>query len=388
MNMFEKIILSILLLLFPIFCYLFYIVTNKNIDEKHRDLALNFTILSVFYLVAKYQLNDYYTILLSSIPLLIAYKRGYKLIILGLFAASLIFYHDNEYLFLMLIGVVIALIFDPKFKFRKYLYTFTLTAFIAAICIDSSHLFYNLIFLVAYVLGAELENYTVTKGEEIIDYRIEFKNMKKEYEIRHSLFKITHEIKNPLAVCKAYIDMFNYDDPNCAKKYVPIISSEIDKLLILLQDFLLVNKDNINFDIMDVNVLLEDIVSSMSELRKLNIELETLDDEIFINGDYNRLTQVMTNLIKNSFEANANKVVVKLSLIDNTVAIDVIDNGDGINDEVKKKIYIPFFTTKKDGTGLGVSLSKEIIEAHNGTLEYNSSTNGTTARIVIPLCNI
>lgn len=386
--MFDELIMSIVLLLFPLFCYLFYIVANKNVDDKHRDLALGFALISIVYFISKYPLNDFYLILLLSIPIFLTCKRRFLWLMHILFLVVIIIQYDNIYVSLIIINALISLFINRKQDFFQYLIFFSLTSLVAIIILEPGELSYYLLMIMAYIALANLVYFTITKGEEIINYHIEFKNMKKEYEIRHSLFKITHEIKNPLAVCKAYIDMFDYNNPACAKKYIPIISGEIDKLLLLLQDFLLVNKDNIQFDIMDVNVLLEDIVESMSELRRFKINLETLDDEIFISGDYNRLTQVLTNLIKNSIEANADLVTIKLSLMTNDVLIEVIDNGDGIADDIKNNIYVPFYTTKKDGTGLGVSLSKEIIEAHNGILEYESSSLGTTAKIFLPLYSL
>lgn len=388
MNMFEKIFFSMILLLFPILCYLFYIVANKNIDEKHRDLALDFTLISMFYLSIKYQLTEFYTILLLSIPIFLSYKRQIYGVTLALVISALILYYQNIYILLLIPNCLLNIIINKQQKYNKYLLITILSSLIWILFFDFNNVFRYTIDLLSYVVLVQLVQYTITKGEDIINYHIEYKDLKKEHEIRSSLFKITHEIKNPLAVCKAYIDMFDYNNPECAKKYVPIISNEIDKLLVLLQDFLLVNKDNINFDIMDVNVLLEDIVSSMSELNNFNIKLETLDDEIFINGDYNRLSQVMTNIIKNSFEAHADSVLIKLLLENNRININIIDNGDGISEVNKNKIYVPFFTTKKEGTGLGVSLSKEIIEAHNGTLEYCSNEKGTTAKIFLPLQTI
>ena len=142
---------------------------------------------------------------------------------------------------------------------------------------------------------------------------------------------------------------------------------------------------------MDINLLLEDIVSSMIDLNQFNIELDYIDDEIFINGDYNRLSQVMTNLVKNSFEAHANYVLIKSYIDSKDIIVEVIDNGEGLKCD-RKRIYEPFYTTKRDGTGLGVALSKEIIEAHSGTLEYfdnyNNNNVGTIAKISLPLQEI
>ncbi len=388
--MFEDIIFSMILLLFPVLCYLFYVVANKNIDEKHRDLVLKFTLISTFYIIQKYPLDAFYNYLLLAIPLFISYKRNYIMVTSFLIILGLIYSvsASSYYFFLILINFVGILLFNRRKNYLQWIVIVFITS-LAYILLFNDDIINNLIYLFAFAAIANLANYTITKGEEVINYHIEYKDLKKEREIRNSLFKITHEIKNPLAVCKAYIDLFDYDNPECAKKYVPIISSEVEKMLLLLQDFLLVNKDNINFDIMDINVLLEDIVSSMLNLNKFNIELDYIDDEVFINGDYNRLSQVMTNLVKNSLEAHANYVLIKSYIDDSDIIVEVIDNGEGLKCD-RTRIFEPFYTTKRDGTGLGVALSKEIIEAHSGTLEYldNYDHQGTIAKISLPLQEI
>lgn len=389
MNMFEEIIFSMILLLFPVLCYLFYVVANKNIDEKRRDLVLKFTLISTFYIIQKYQFNLFYNYLLLTIPLFISYKRKYHLVSSVLITIGIVysFLTDNYYFLLVFINYVGIILFNKEKKYIRWIIIVFVTS-LAYILLFNDNIGNNLLYLFAFVAIANLVNYTITKGEDVINYHIEYKDLKKEREIRNSLFKITHEIKNPLAVCKAYIDLFDYDNPECAKKYVPIISGEIEKMLLLLQDFLLVNKDNINFDIMDINVLLEDIVSSMLDLNRFNIELDYIDDEIFINGDYNRLSQVMTNLVKNSFEAHANSVLIKSYVESEDIIVEVIDDGEGLKCD-RKRIYEPFYTTKRDGTGLGVALSKEIIEAHSGTLEYfDNYDKGTIAKISLPLQEI
>ena len=132
------------------------------------------------------------------------------------------------------------------------------------------------------------------------------KELEEEKQIRLSLFKITHEIKNPIAVCKGYLDMLNVKDSKQVERYVPILKSEINRLLSLLQDFLLINKSNLDLDIMDMNMLIEETIEKLNPLLEENnikLDLNLIDDEIYINGDYNRLSQVLINIIKNSIEA-------------------------------------------------------------------------------------
>ena len=186
-----------------------------------------------------------------------------------------------------------------------------------------------------------------------------------------------------------------YDPNNVTKikKNIPIIKEEIDRTLILLEDFLEMNTQKINKDILDINYLLEDVTDNMNILFKSkNIKLESSipDEEVYINADYNRLTQVFINLFKNSIEALENrknkKIKIYTSQNENEIEIKITDNGIGIPKNILNKIKEPFYTTKQKGTGLGVSLSDEIIRAHGGTINYESKEdNYTTVTVNLPI---
>ena len=235
----------------------------------------------------------------------------------------------------------------------------------------------------------------INKGEELFSYHMDYRDLQKEKLIRLSLFKVTHEIKNPIAVCKGYLDMLDVNNGEQVSKYIPIVKGEIDRLLVLLEDFMLINKNNVLMDIMDINMLLEEVISKFDLiLKEKNIVLKSdlIDDDIYINGDYKRLEQVFINLIKNSIEAipdNKDGVISICNSINNNVlSVVITDNGIGISDKIMKRIKEPFYTTKIRGTGLGVSLSNEIISAHHGTLEYYSNEGVSTKTVVkIPICN-
>ena len=95
--------------------------------------------------------------------------------------------------------------------------------------------------------------YLLNQAENIINMHIKYRQIVKEKQIQTSLFKITHEIKNPIDVCKGYLDMYDENNLEKTKKYIPIIKEEIDRVLILLEDFLSMNKQKINKDILDIN---------------------------------------------------------------------------------------------------------------------------------------
>lgn len=389
MNMFDSIIFSVIIIIFPILCYLFYIVTDKNINIKRKDLILVFTILSIYYLLFKNFKTVTYYYLLITIPILLSIEKKYYKLYIFLIINSIVilFYQNNLYLLFFVIEQLLILVLNRINRIYSII-VISIINLIYFIIFSNADTYLNIIYILLYVVIVLLSRYTIIMGENVINYNIEYKDLKKENELRRSLFKITHEIKNPLAVIKAYTDIFDCNDMELCKKYIPIISGEIDKMLLLLQDFLLVNKDNIIFDIMDINMLIDDVNKTLKEINHFNINIDTnYDEELLIKGDYNRLSQVLINIIKNSYEAHADKVLVKSYIDEDNVIMEISDNGDGIKDI--DKIYEPFYTTKVDGTGLGVPLSKEIIEAHNGSINYyNNIIKGTMVRISIPLLDM
>ena len=111
-----------------------------------------------------------------------------------------------------------------------------------------------------------------------------------------------------------------------------------------------------------------------------------IKNEIYIKGDYNKLKQVFINLLKNTLEAKKENVTlqteVKIIESKNKVLIKVIDNGIGMTKETLAHVSEVFFTTKQNGTGIGLAFSKEVIELHQGTLSIKSKYNEGTSIIV------
>lgn len=212
----------------------------------------------------------------------------------------------------------------------------------------------------------------------------------KEKKLYESLFKITHEIKNPIAVCKGYLDMFNISDEKKANKYINIINQEIDRTLLLLNDFSNVSKMKVDKSLIDINMLIEDVCDETALMfdDKIKFKYSISDDEIYINGDYNRLKQVFINVIKNAKESIKDKgcVFLDTKIKKDKYYIYVKDSGIGMDKQTLENIGTAFYTTKKDGTGLGVCLSKEIINKHNGSIQYFSNKKkGTTVQICLPI---
>ena len=109
---------------------------------------------------------------------------------------------------------------------------------------------------------------------------------------------------------------------------------------------------------------------------KLNIHSNTSD---YLIADKNQIEQIIINLIKNAIEANANKIeIISNSIKEDKHLLKIIDNGDGIPQELIENIFVPFFTTKEQGSGIGLSLARQIMRLHGGNISVQSSAEHTT----------
>lgn len=396
MNLFDVILLDILLVLFPIFFYLIYLSTNKNINNNIKRLMFNLSIFSSFFLMIKFSDSNYIIInyLILSTLIIISYLRNSYIVANILLVLIYICLDINIVMFIPLISLLIIYIFKRYKDISDFMFI-DIYMFIVSICfLFINNLNINNIFIIVIIyLVIHILYLLIKKSEEIIKYHMDFKELQQERQIRLSLFKVTHEIKNPIAVCKGYLDMLDVKNSEQVEKYIPIVKSEIERLLTLLEDFMLVNKNNVDLEIMDINMLLEEVMDKLKPmLDENNIILDSnlIDDDIYINGDYKRLSQVFINLLKNSIEAIPNDrnglIKIKNSIINNYLNIVIEDNGIGISDNIMNRMKEPFYTTKLRGTGLGVSLSNEIIVAHSGTLDYESCEGVHTKTIIkLPL---
>ena len=128
-----------------------------------------------------------------------------------------------------------------------------------------------------------------------------------------------------------------------------------------------------------VNQLMNKQISDLNILINVNVEPETLE----ITADPELIEQVLINLLLNAIDAVKEKQQPRIDLISKIddrgrVIIQVIDNGIGIMQEVQEKIFIPFFTTKKHGSGIGLSLSRQIMRLHRGTISVRSTPGDST----------
>ena len=208
--------------------------------------------------------------------------------------------------------------------------------------------------------------------------------------------EITHEIKNPLMMIGGFCRQLSKktkDEQTLTK--LNIISDEVrrlEELLKELREYYLPR--TLNLEEIDVIGMLQevyDLVKEDCERKKIETDFRRPGKSLLIRGDKDKLKQVILNLVKNAIDAmeEGGRLVLAQTLSGEQVEITIKDNGCGIPVGNREKIYSPFFTTKKHGTGLGLNISKSIIEDHEGgALSLTSEVEkGTTFKITLPLSN-
>lgn len=407
-EIFEDIILNIVLIIFPILVYLVLVCYKDDISNNYNNLLLSVSLISSLYLCLRFGIIDGNSkvLLFCNIPIVISLMKKKTLLAVLLALINIlycVFLYKNiclivgiKYLtyfilyacarkrklstesFILSIAVLQGFFLSFEYFFKDL--DLTLNSFIELIILV--FIYYFISFLILYIFKIIEKVRELNRSIELLE---------KDKVIKESLFKLTHEIKNPLAVIKGYLDMFNIDNKEKSLKYLSIMREEANRSLNIITDFLEFNKIKIVKTEIDLNLLLEDVYDSFKIiLNRKNIKLiynDREDEEIYFEGDYERLKQVLINVLKNSVEAIKDKGKVEISSNIYKRYIDIIieDDGIGMSEDTLEQLKTMFFTTKLNGSGLGVCLSNEIIKAHNGELIYTSKEGvGTKVTIRLP----
>ncbi|MGQ9616134.1 MAG: two-component system sensor histidine kinase NtrB [Spirochaetota bacterium] len=247
-----------------------------------------------------------------------------------------------------------------------------------------------------------------TEGHVIILMDVTEKKMK-EIQLRQaeSLAALTtlsagvaHEIKNPLASIDIHIQLLSKEiaklDEESAKNMrnlIMIVKEEIERLNSIVQDFLFaVRPMNLNLSLENVNDIVKELVRFLQyELMEADIEAVLELDEnipqVLVDPKY--LKQALLNIIKNAIEAIHDGGEIRIKTEHNTdgdVVIHIIDNGEGIPENIIGKIYEPYFTTRKFGTGLGLVIVYKIIKELGGDIQVKSKLGeGTRFSVTLPV---
>ena len=236
---------------------------------------------------------------------------------------------------------------------------------------------------------------------------ISFQNIQNELEAQElmawqKLIRIlTHEIMNSVApitsLSSTIHQMLNQNGQSVTshidkvKQSIEVIQKRSEGLLDFTETYRSLTRiPPPKFQVVDAKDLLEEVYTLMEpdlERHKVRFERHFPPSKVAFHGDPHLLEQVLINLVKNAIDAVKDRPDPKIIASTNAagkgkILMQIIDNGVGISEEVMEQIFVPFYTTKEEGSGIGLSLSRQIIRMHKGNLELQSAPGeGTTVTI-------
>ncbi len=197
---------------------------------------------------------------------------------------------------------------------------------------------------------------------------------------------IAHEFKNSLATISGYAQMLTGEEQlDVVHDFARKIESETGNLARVVTDFLAFARPQA---LRNEPVVLRAVLENCARDCSLELHLEDVPAGLALEGDPTALRQAFSNLLRNSAEAARNGTPVQVKVMAATdehgTRLTITDNGQGIPQDRLGKIFIPFFTTKAQGTGLGLALVHRIVSEHGGTIAVSSGDWGTTFTLAFP----
>ncbi|QRG65297.1 two-component system sensor histidine kinase NtrB [Brevibacillus choshinensis] len=206
---------------------------------------------------------------------------------------------------------------------------------------------------------------------------------------------MAHEIRNPLTSIKGFIQLLREQgEPNRSESYFSVILTEIERIDGLLNDVLVLARyrdDKIvteHFPVMEEIYGVIRLLEPEANRRGIKLEQQIADGDWYIMGYRSRIKQAFLNILKNAFEALVNRgslVSITVFASIHQLVITVEDDGEGLSRDTLQNLFVPFFTTKQEGTGLGLSTTQRIINDHGGEIFADNSPRLGGARFEIRL---
>ena len=373
-------------IIIPIMIFIIFFYLKSEINKLHNNLILELTILLIYFssLYIFIRINNIKYIYYLTIPILLCFIYDkYKIsIFLSLINILVIKLFNINILFVIIYHIILFILYFIIKNKKLFINVFIIINLIYMIIFNT----YNLLFIISiYICTIMIE---LLKKRMKLYFTLE--DIENNKIIKTSIFKVTHEIKNPLAVIKGYLSIFDPNDSEKCLRYKNILDIEVENALNVLKDFSSINHLNIiksNMNYYDLLMEAKDTILPFFNDKNITLNIES-EKELIISADYNRLKQVLINILKNSTEAldQNGKINIKSYIINNKLITIIRDNGHGMDKDTINNLFTPFYSKKSFGTGLGLCLSKEIIELHNGSIKYTSKLNEwTEVKIVIPV---
>ncbi|WOD65534.1 HAMP domain-containing histidine kinase (plasmid) [Niallia taxi] len=405
---YNQLLLQMLIVQIPIILYL--VLANGRIDDKKEKVMWG------LFCTITLALSITFSIILDGVRLDARVVPWYLAFIYGGTGAGLfvsISFFCVRSLFggvgmipsfvAMLISIMFIFIAQKKFhslpvKKKIYLSVFYVTIcsamlpFIAVLfgndIMTMTILLNYLLFILVNGILAWFSIYLIESHREKVLLRKEVQRNEKMQVVGELAASVAHEIRNPMTSIKGFLQLLhtadNISEPQ--KEYLKISLEEINRANEIISDYLSLGKNQTRkkHSVMDLELEAKKSISSLSSyalMSNVEISLE-VDGRAVISGNSSQIQQMFINIIKNSIEAAAKNVSVKISQNKKQVDIFIVDDGEGLTTDQIDKLGLPFYSTKEKGTGLGLMVTLQIIGEMGGKWRVTSDKkNGTIFQI-------
>jgi nitrogen fixation/metabolism regulation signal transduction histidine kinase len=269
------------------------------------------------------------------------------------------------------------------------------------------------------ILGEKLKQFKLGGGNQTLDWKnqdelgaliYEYNLMVKKLELaqseregawREMAKQVAHEIKNPLTPMKLSIQYLLHAYHSNPDNVEPLLKRVTSTLIEQIDNLSQISSEFSNFAKMpraenqkfSINSLVASVYDLFSKELNMDNSIHLPQEEFFVYADKNQLMRVLNNLMKNAQqsipEGRRGRIDIRLYKNDKHAVIKVSDNGCGISDDKKDKVFVPNFTTKSSGTGLGLAISKNIIESVNGEIYFETRLGeGSDFFIELPIVEV
>ncbi|WP_042349115.1 sensor histidine kinase [Bacillus massiliigorillae] len=418
---FEQVLFLFFIIIGPIIFYQFYCDDEEYFPSHWKpqyiffalmccssSLLMHFSVFQVLdFPVSFFSLVVLYTFLYGNKKLglfLLLYITGYDFIIND--RDNFIFYLATAWVFI--IPIVIKADWQAYSKRNKIRYSFFISAsvcfgylimfWLAAISNNDVHVgdISLSMILFVFICYVSIFFFMVYLTEFLIENR-RLKLMAQESEklliVSELAASVAHEVRNPLTVVKGFVKLVEPEVNDTSKEYLRLVLSELDRTEAIITDYLNLAKKNKRLDsVFSISDMLETVYSVMSiytGIKGIDLTLKK-EEELYIFGDIGKMKQVCYNIIKNGVEAISHsngKISLQCYCKADEVVIEIQDNGIGMEKHEMLRVGEAFYTSKETGTGLGIMITKAIVEEHNGIIRFESEKGiGTKVTMTLKRC--
>ncbi|MBP2241025.1 signal transduction histidine kinase [Cytobacillus eiseniae] len=296
------------------------------------------------------------------------------------------------------VAEIILILFSPIFINKRFFFVCLLASIIRyvmiGIVINTSAVAFPIVLIITFAaISYILLNRFLSYIHALTSANEELKHREKLAIIGQMATSIGHEIRNPLASLKGFTQLqkekYIHD-----QKYFSIMEQEIERIDLIVNDLLLLGKPKSNqfqkHQMKDILSYVLSITKQQASHKQISFSLEMDPHLPEVECVENQIKQVFINVIKNGLDSmNVDGGVYTILVKQhsrNEISISFIDQGCGMSETVIENLFTPFYTTKEDGTGLGLIVSKKIIEDHLGRIFVESEVNkGTRMDVILPI---